>query len=142
MPAWFFRVAAIALAAIAASGLRARAEGLRPRALASDLDVPLFPPEVSRPFSFGMRSLVADFTFLRAVQIHGGRKTNLDAAAATAEDRALARLLDYTTELDPQFCGAYRYAGSAMPRHTVDGKATNVMATEQLLRRGVGDCPD
>jgi hypothetical protein len=137
----FFRGAAIAIFALLAFVLRDLAERGRPEVAAAAFEAPLFPPEVARPFSFGMRSLIADLSFLGAVQVHGGRKTNVTAAAAQAEDRQLARLLDYTTELDQQFCGAYRYAGSAMPRHTMDGKATDVMVTEQLLRRGVGDCP-
>jgi hypothetical protein len=135
-------VAIFLAAALCAAALRTWAEGHRPPEIAESLAAPLFPPEVARPFSFGMRSFLADLTFLQAVQVHGARKTNVSAADAAVSDRALARLLDYTTELDPQFCGAYRYAGSAMPRHTTDGKATNVLATEQLLRRGMEDCPD
>jgi hypothetical protein len=136
------RLAILLAAAVAAGGFRMAGEAGHTD-ISSPVDAPpLFPPEVSRPFSFGMRSLLADLTFLQAVQIHGGRKTNVDAKTGAADDRALARLLDYTTELDPKFCGAYRYAGSAMPRHTSDGKATDVVATEQLLRRGVRDCPD
>lgn len=136
------RLAILVAAAVAAGGFRAVGEAGRTD-IESPADAPpLFPPEVSRPFSFGMRSLVADLTFLQAVQVHGARTANVDAKSAAADDRALARLLDYTTELDPKFCGAYRYAGSAMPRHTTDGKATDVVATERLLRRGVRDCPD
>ena len=136
------RVAAILILSVGVFALRTLAEQGRPQIAASAYAAPLFPPEVARPFSFGMRSFAADLSFLAAVQIHGGRKNNTTAAASLPEDLQLARLLDYTTELDPQFCGAYRYAGSAMPRHTLDGKATNVMATENLLRRGIGDCPD
>jgi hypothetical protein len=135
------RIAAAVLFALAAFGLRELAESARPEVTAEAFTAPLFPPEIARPFSFGMRSFVADLSFLAAVQVHGGRKVSNTAAVLQAEDRQLARLLDYTTELDPQFCGAYRYAGSAVPRHTIDGKATGVMATEQLLRRGVDDCP-
>ncbi|HEX4386938.1 MAG TPA: hypothetical protein VH083_28485 [Myxococcales bacterium] len=135
------RIAAIAVFGLSAYGLRELADGSRPEVTSAAFEAPLFPPEVARPFSFGMRSFVADLSFLAAVQIHGGRKAAMTAAGARLEDLQLARLLDYTTELDPQFCGAYRYAGSAMPRHTIDGKATDVMATEQLLRRGVAACP-
>jgi hypothetical protein len=137
-----FRLAALVAAAIAVIILRARAGGQRAEAASATFEAPLFPPEVARPFSFGMRSLVADLTFLQAVQVHGARRPDIPPAVAAASDRALARLLDYTTELDPDFCGAYRYAGSAIPRHTEDGKALGVMATEQLLRRGTRDCPN
>jgi hypothetical protein len=137
----FARLAAIVVASIAVFSLRGLAQRLRPEASAATLSAPLFPAEVARPFSFGMRSFAADLSFLDAVQVNGARKSSVSAADAQPEDRALARLLDYTTELDPQFCGAYRFTGSALPRHTIDGKATNVIATEQLLRRGVADCP-
>jgi hypothetical protein len=115
---------------------------MRPNEAEVALGAPLFPAEVARPFSFGLRSFFADFAFLQAIQIHGARKTSTTASAEAMNDRAMARLLDYTTELDPAFCGAYRFAGSALPRHTVDGKAMGVMAAEQLLQRGVRDCPN
>ena len=138
------RLIGLAAAAALALFLRSTASAHRPAVQGDADEPPLFPPEVSRPFSFGMRSLVADITFLEAVQVHGGRKGNVVAAdrAASADDRALTRLLDYATELDPKFCGAYRYAGSALPRHTLDGKVTGVVATETILRRGTRECPD
>ena len=142
MTASFSRLAALIAAAIAAIILRAQAGQQRTEVAAATFEAPLFPPEVAKPFSFGMRSLVADLTYLQAVQVHGARRPLTAPAIASSGDRALAKLLDYTTELDPDFCGAYRFAGSALPRHTQDGKAMGVMATEQLLRRGTRDCPN
>ncbi|HEY2031962.1 MAG TPA: hypothetical protein VGH20_22375 [Myxococcales bacterium] len=138
------RLIGLAAAAALALFLRTTASARRPVVQEAVDEPPLFPPEVSRPFSFGMRSLVADVTFLQAVQVHGGRKSNVTAGerTAAADDHALARLLDYATELDPRFCGAYRYTGSALPRHTLDGKVTGVVATETILRRGTRECPD
>jgi hypothetical protein len=136
------RLAAIAVASIAAFGLRGVAQRQRQEVSEAGFSPPPFPPEIARPFSFGMRSFAADLSFLEAVQVNGSRKGSVTAASGSKEDRAMTRLLDYTTELDPQFCGAYRFAGSAAPRHTSDGKATNVLATEMLLRRGASACPD
>jgi hypothetical protein len=106
------------------------------------LDIPPFPIEVAKPFSFGLSSLVADLTFLEAVQVNGGRKQNQGLEAGKKEDRALSRLLQYSIDLDPKFRGAYRFAAAALPRHTTDGFAANVFATEQILRAGVRERPD
>jgi hypothetical protein len=105
-------------------------------------DVPPFPSEVARPFSFGLRSLVADITFLEAIQVYGARKVGQSYAEGLAEDRRLARLLDYSTELDPQFRGAYRFGGNALIHATPDGKAAGVFAAEALLARGLVNRPD
>jgi hypothetical protein len=105
-------------------------------------DIPPFPAEVSRPFSFGLRSLVADLTFLEAIQVYGTQRLPRSAAAGAADDRTLNRLLRYSTDLDPKFAGAYRFAGNAMPRNTTDGKATNVLQAEVLLKKGALERPD
>jgi hypothetical protein len=136
------RLAAIILSAFAAFVLRNAAQDRRPSAEQDELSALSFPPEVARPFSFGMSSFAADLSFLQAVQINGARKTSVNAVTARPDDLSMARLLDYTTELDPKFCGAYRFTGNALPRHTLDGKATGVIATERLLRRGTQNCPD
>jgi len=55
--------------------------------------------------------------FLEAIQVHGGRGSKMVTAQQGArDDRALNRLLTYSTDLDPQFAGAYKFAGNAMPR--------------------------
>ncbi len=135
----------LAVAALAAccALFRARAERLAPAALEAGFDVPAFPAEVVRPFSFGLRSVVSDLMFLQAIQVHGGRGAAMVTAQQGArDDHAMNRLLTYATDLDPQFAGAYRFAGNAMPRQTLDGKVTNVLQAEALLAKGVRECPD
>ena len=135
----------LALAALAACCAlsRARAERLAPTALETGFDIPAFPAEVVQPFSFGLRSFVSDLMFLQAIQVHGGRGTKMVTAHEGArDDRAMNRLLTYATDLDPQFAGAYRFAGNAMPRQTLDGKLTNVLQAEALLAKGARECPD
>jgi hypothetical protein len=135
-------LAAFALVAAAAVQLRARAEDLRQAPVEAGFDIPPFPAEVSRPFSFGLRSLVADLTFLEAIQVYGSQRQPRSAAEGAADDRTLNRLLIYSTDLDPKFAGAYRFAGNAMPRNTTDGKATNVFQAEALLKKGAIERPD
>ncbi|HYV67600.1 MAG TPA: hypothetical protein VE964_15245, partial [Myxococcales bacterium] len=103
-----------------------------------------FPAEVVRPFSFGLRSVASDLMFLQAIQVHGGRTSRmmLTAEEGARGDRAMNRLLIYATDLDPQFAGAYRFAGNAMPRQTRDGKVTNALQAEALLAKGVRERAD
>lgn len=137
----FVQLAAFALCAAAVALLRQSAESVRPPRPELEFDIPPFPIEVAKPLSFGLSSLVSDLTFVEAIQVHGGRKTSISLAAGRAEDRLLARLLDYTVGLDPGFAGAYRFAATALPRHTTDGYAAGVIAAEQLLRKGVRERP-
>ena len=135
----------LAVAALAAccALFRARAVRLAPAALEAGFDVPAFPAEVVRPFSFGLRSVVSDLMFLQAIQVHGGRGAAMVTAQQGArDDHAMNRLLTYATDLDPQFAGAYRFAGNAMPRQTLDGKVTNVLQAEALLAKGVRERSD
>jgi hypothetical protein len=122
--------------------IRERADRLRPSSPATTFDVPPIPSEVARPLSFGFAALVADLSFLEAVQVHGGRRINLSEAAGAASDRALARLMRYAVEMDRKYRGAYRFAGMALIRHTTDGKAVNVLAAEQILQQGTRQRPD
>jgi len=122
--------------------LRPRAERLHPPEVETQLDVPPFPADLSGPFSFGFRSLVSDAMFLEAIQVYGGRRTNQTLAEGAPVDRQLARLLEYATDLDPQFRGAYRFAGYTLPRSTLDGHVANAIPAEQILKRGVRERPD
>ena len=124
--------------AVAASLLLLRpvAEARRPPRIDVRLDVPGIPADIARPLAFGFRSLVGDLVLLEAIQLHGGRREQT-LAEGGGDDRAMARLLDYATDLDPLFAGAYRFAGNALIRHTTDGKATNVFAAEQILRKSL-----
>jgi hypothetical protein len=138
-----FVVAAAALAWGAASFARQRCEELRPEIPEQLLNVPPIPAEVMKPFCFGMRAAAADATFLEAIQIFGARRSKTPEAQLRREDTALTRLLDYTTDLDERFTNAYWFAGTALPRHTLDGKAYGVLAAERILSKGVRlDVPD
>jgi hypothetical protein len=142
---WSTRLVLVVLFAsvAAASGvLRRRADALRPIPEAMRFDTPPIPAEIARPFSFGLRSLVADLMFLQAIQVHGSHRNARSAEAGAADDRAINRLLTYATDIDPKFAGAYRFAGNAMPRHTLDGKATNVLQARAILKKGVIERPD
>jgi hypothetical protein len=132
---------AAALAAAGTFALRTRSEALRPPGRNLALDVPAIPAEVARIFTFGLRSFAADLTFLEAIQVHGARKLVQPPAEALRDDRALFRLLTYTSDLDEKFRGAYRFAGNALPRH--DGnKVYGVFNAALLLQKGVRERPD
>ena len=133
---------ALAFLAAAISYLRPRATQLHAPTEAAQFDIPAFPSSISGPFSFGFRSLLADMTFLESIQVLGGIKKPRTAEEGAADDRVLNRLLTYSTDLDPKFAGAYRFAGNAMPRHTSDGKVTNVLQAETILKQGARERPD
>lgn len=135
-------VAAAALLALGTGVLRPRAQALRAPPGALQFDIPPIPADVLRPFSFGMRSLIADLTFLEAIQVLGGIRKARTADEGAADDRLLDRLLTYSTDLDPKFAGAYRFAGNAMPRHTLDDKITNALQAETILKKGARERPD
>jgi hypothetical protein len=80
--------------------------------------------------------------FLEAIQVFGGRSHDQTLEAGAPDDRRLTRLLEYATDLDPKFRGAYRFAGYALPRSTLDGRVANAVATEQILQRGVRERPE
>jgi hypothetical protein len=132
------------LAAFVASvtALRPKASALHPASIESQLDIPPIPSDVLAPFSFGFRSAVADVMFLEAIQVLGSNHGFMTLDGGAPYDRQLARLLQYATELDPKFGGAYRFAGSAMPRATLDGRTANVIPAVQILERGVRERPD
>jgi hypothetical protein len=133
---------AFCAAVLAVAALRPLAEARHPPIIETQLDVPPFPAELTGPFSFGFGSLVADAMFLQAIQAFGARRAQQTLAEGTPADRQLARLLEYATDLDPKFVGAYRFAGYALPRPTLDGHTANVIPTEQILLRGVRERPD
>jgi hypothetical protein len=134
-------VALVALAAGAAA-LRKSAEQRAPASIDTAYDVPPVPGDVARPLAFGFRSLVADFTFLEAIQVLAPRRSDWKWQEYGPVDRRLYRLLDYSVELDPKFAGAYRFAGAALPHETVDGKALGVLPAVNILEQGVRERPD
>ena len=136
---------ALAIAACAAATAYLRPQAARLRGddeRTQQFDIPALPAEVSRPFSFGFRSLLSDVTFMEAIQVLGGIKKPRTAEGGAADDHILDRLLTYSTDLDSKFAGAYRFAGNAMPRHTLDEKVTNVLQAEAILKKGVRERPD
>ena len=136
---------ALAIAACAAATAYLRPQAARLRGddeRTQQFDIPALPAEVSRPFSFGFRSLLSDVTFMEAIQVLGGIKKPRTAEGGAADDHILDRLLTYSTDLDSKFAGAYRFAGNAMPRHTLDEKVTNVLEAETILKKGARERPD
>jgi hypothetical protein len=148
VPTLLVRARTIALAiaipglAVATGALRQSAHRAAPPAVDEQLDVPAIPGDVAGPLAFGFRSLLADTTFLEAIQLLAIRKGGLPSSQTMGLDRALNRLLTYSTDLDPKFAGAYTFAGYALPHETVDGKAMGVLAAVALLERGVRERPD
>jgi hypothetical protein len=141
------RNGAIAFALLAAfvasaAALRPRASALHPPPIETQLDIPPIPSDVLAPFSFGFRTALADVMFLEAIQVLGSHRGFTTLEDGAPYDRQLARLLQYATELDPRFAGAYRFAGYALPRATVDGHTANVVPAVQILERGVRERPD
>jgi hypothetical protein len=127
---------------LASAALRPWATAHSPSAAGEAFTPPPLPADVLRPFSFGFSSATADFMFLQAIQVFGGRRGPETEAGGAATDLKLARLLEYATELDPKFRGAYRFAGNALPRSTPEGKFVNVMPAAQILTRGARERPD
>jgi hypothetical protein len=134
--------AALLFCVVAVALLRPRATALRAPPEASPFAVPTLPADVSRSFSFGFRALVADLTFLESIQVLGGIRKSKTAEGGAADDRLLNQLLTYSTDLDPKFAGAYRFAGNAMPRPTLDGKIANALQAEAILKKGVRERSD
>jgi hypothetical protein len=126
----------------ASAALRPRATALRPAPVETQLDIPPLPVDVLGPFSFGFRSVVSDVMFLEAIQVLGANHSFMTLDGGAPYDRQLARLIQYATDLDPQFAGAYRFAGNALPRPTLDGHTANVIPAVQILERGVRERPD
>jgi len=134
--------ALLAVFVAAAAALRPRAAALRPPPVETQLDIPPVPSDVLGPFSFGFRAVLSDVMFLEAIQALGANHGFMTLAGGAPYDRQLARLLQYATDLDPKFGGAYRFAGSALPRMTLDGHTANVVPAVQILERGVRERPD
>jgi hypothetical protein len=135
--------AATLAAAIALSAAtRHHGDRLRPPSVETQLEVPALPADVARPLAFGFRSLLADLTFLEAIQVLAQRKADVTYAAALPLDRKLQRLITYSVDVDPRFAGAYRLAGTALPHETIDRKVNGVLGAAQILRQGVRERPD
>lgn len=132
----------MAAAIVLTAAARHHGERLRPAMIETQLEVPAFPAEVARPLAFGFRSLLADVTFLEAIQLLAQRKADVTYARALPLDRRLQRLITYSVDVDPKFAGAYRLAGTALPHETIDSKVSGVLGAAQILRQGVRERPD
>ncbi len=125
---------AIGLAALLAVG-RANGRALSEGRVRSVAAVHLPDAQTVRLLAPGFDQLSADYFWLAAIQ-YFGEPTN-----EREEYRALGSYLDLTTELDPRFCYAYVFGGSAMPFHRIDGRWSSTGATIHLLKRGAEQCP-
>lgn len=130
------------IAAALAGWARTTALPLRPPDPRAEIALPDLPAEVARSFAFGFRALASDYTFLEAIQVHGARPKSSAYADGLPSDRLMARLLTYSVDMDPKFSGAYRFAGTALPRHTIENKAAGVIAAATILEKGVRERPD
>jgi len=132
----------IAIAICTAAVLRTSAQQRAPRPVESELDIPPIPGDVARALTFGFRSLLADFTLLQAIQLLPARHGDMAPDATAQIDRRMFRLLEYSVEVDRKFGGAYRFAATALPHETMDGKAFGVVNAMQILEKGARERPD
>jgi hypothetical protein len=88
-------------------------------------------PTFARLAAFGFDSLVADYYWLRAVQLVGGRE------AVDGKSHHIGRLVDVVTTLDPWVDHPYRFAAVWMS----DDEAA-VRHANRLLERGIEHHPD
>ncbi len=135
-------VIAFALAIATAGALRVSAQARAPAPVESELDIPPVPGNVARALCFGFHSLLGDFTLLQSIQLLPQRKGDMPAELAGPIDRRLSRLLEYSVDVDPKFVGAYRFAASALPHETLDGKVYGVLKAAHLLQQGLRERPD
>ena len=129
-------------AVLTVMAMRPRARAVAPKPVDLLIDVPPIPGDVARPLAFGFRALLADFTFIEAIQVLAQRRAGATWAEDVPFDRRLQRLLEYSVEVDPKFAGAYRFAGFGLPHETVDGKVGGVLAAVQILEQGIRERPD
>jgi hypothetical protein len=88
-------------------------------------------PEVASLLAIGFESVVADWNWLRAVQVAGGDDDPVDHAAV------LGRLIDVVTHLDPWVDHPYRFAAIWMT-----DSEERVREANALLVRGIEHHPD
>ena len=132
-----------ALAIAGAIAFRAGAQARAPAAIDSEVDIPPIPGDVARALSFGFRSLLADLTLLQAIQLLPTRHGDMLPEVSEPIDRRLARLLEYSVEVDPKFAGAYRFAAAALPHESMDGiRVYGVLTAQQILEQGLRERPD
>jgi hypothetical protein len=135
-------VTALAVAAFATDHLRVAARASAPSAVDATLAVPAVPAAVVRLLSLGFQSAAADASYLGAIQIFGDAQyTRAPEADRRRMSEALARLLEFATDLDPAFAYAYVFGAVAIPFARADASLANVPFALRLLDKGVPAVP-
>lgn len=135
--------AVLALVAGAGDLLRAQARRAAPSAVDAILEPPALPAAAVRLMSLGFQSAAADVSYLGAIQIFGDPSFGkVPLPERIQRSRALARLLEYSTDLDPPFAYAYVFGAVTIPVPVPDRPTANVDEAVHLLRKGVDAVPD
>lgn len=109
----------------------------RPSDIDALLDVPAVPSAATRLLTLGLQSAAADLHYMQAIQLYGDQaQTRGSEAEKSRRSSAIARLLEYATDLDPRFVYAYVFGAMAIPVPLFDGGADQVPAAISLLRKG------
>jgi hypothetical protein len=123
------------IAALAALGTMLTAQSLLPERVQGETGAvgeELVPrPEIARLASLGFDSLLADYYWLRAVQIVGGERQAMDPHVP-----ALTRLAELTVALDPWVGHPYRFAAVWL-----NTTPEAVRAANRMLERGIAYHP-
>lgn len=118
--------------------LLARGLARRPSEVELLLQAEAVPARIVRVLVLGFASAAADLNYLEAIQVFGDTAhTRATGAARERRNRAIARLLERTTDLDPRFDFAYIFAGMSIPTLTADGDVQNLEEATRLLEKGV-----
>lgn len=121
--------------ALAALGTTLTAQATLPDRVNGDAGgsgVPLLPrPELARAAALGFDSLLADYYWLRALQIVGGERKSMDPHVPL-----LARLAELTVSLDPWVDHPYRFAAVWL-----NTTPEAVRTANRILERGISYHP-
>lgn len=130
-------VSTLVFALLAASvALRDRLDVHRPDQVDALLETPLVPASVVRLMSLGFESALADLSYLKAIQLFGEKRFERDLESLLVRSRAVARLLEHTTDLDPRFDYAYIFGAYTIPVPDLDYRLHNADLAIDLLRKG------
>lgn len=130
-------IAGLVVALVTCGVLREAAMARRPSQVDAILDAPAFPATAARLLALGFTSVAADLHFLQAIQLYGDRSfTRGTELERQRRGQALHRLLEYATDLDPQFVYAYIFGALTVPVGRMDGGMHNLDETIALLEKG------